>query len=279
MISGKRIVITGGTSGIGKALLDILAQGEGNTIIVAARSAAKLRGHMDNVLPFVCDLSTQEGVDALFEEIEKKFAKADIFIANAGAPYYEKFDYVNWERVESIFNLNTISPMYTYAKYLEHLNGRDGHIVFTISAMGEMALPGYALYAASKFAMKGFQQAVRLEAPENLKITCIYPVSTETNFFNVGGNGVKMEKPFPVQSPEAVARAAVRAIEKGRKSVYPCPIYLPSRALMNVLPFVRSIYLKNEHCRLLRFLEFKKQLICGCIEKCKGTEENVGETG
>ena len=90
---------------------------------------------------------------------------------------------------------------------------------------------------------------------------------------------MKMEKPFPVQSPEAVARAAVRAIEKGRKSVYPCPIYLPSRALMNVLPFVRSIYLKNEHCRLMRFLEFKKQLICGCIEKCKGTEENVGETG
>lgn len=44
MISGKRIVVTGGTSGIGKALLDILAQGEGNTIVAAARSAAKLEG-------------------------------------------------------------------------------------------------------------------------------------------------------------------------------------------------------------------------------------------
>ena len=279
MISGKRIVITGGTSGIGKALLNILSGGEGNTVIAAARSAAKLSGYRDNVVPFACDLSTKEGVDALFERVEQTFDKADIFIANAGAPYYEKFDYVNWERVESIFELNTISPIYTYARYLEHLNGREGQLAFTISAMGEMALPGYALYAASKFAMKGFQQAVRLEAPENLKITCIYPVSTETNFFNLGGNGVKMEKPFPVQSPEAVARAAVRAIEKGRKSVYPCPIYLPSRTLMNVLPFIRSIYLKNEQCRLMRFLEFKKQLVCGCIEKCKGTENNVGETG
>ena len=151
------------------------------------------------------------------------------------------------------------------AKYLEHLKGREGQIVFTISAMGEMALPGYALYAASKFAMKGFQQAVRLEAPENLKMTCIYPVSTETNLFKVGGNGVEMEKPFPVQSPEAVAKAAARAIEKGKKSVYPCPIYLPSRVLMSVLPFVRSIYLKNEQCRLMRFLEFKKRMVCGCI--------------
>lgn len=164
------------------------------------------------MIPFACDLSTKEGVDALFEMMEQTFGKADIFIANAGAPYYEKFDYVNWNRVESIFELNTISPIYTYARYLEHLNGREGQLAFTISAMGEMALPGYALYAASKFAMKGFQQAVRLEAPENLKITCIYPVSTETNFFNVGGNGVKMEKPFPVQSPEAVARAAVKKI-------------------------------------------------------------------
>lgn len=265
MISGKRIVLTGATSGIGKALLNILARSEGNTIIAAARTAAKLEGQWKNVIPFACDLSTQEGVDALFETIEKNFEKADIFIANAGAPYYEKFDYVNWGRVENIFELNTISPMYTYAKYLEHLKGREGQIVFTISAMGEMALPGYALYTASKFAMKGFQQAVRLEAPENLKMTCIYPVSTETNLFKVGGNGVEMEKPFPVQSPEAVAKAAARAIEKGKKSVYPCPIYLPSRVLMSVLPFVRSIYLKNEQCRLMRFLEFKKRIVCGCI--------------
>ena len=279
MISGKRIVLTGATSGIGKALLEILARDGSNTIIAAARTAAKLEGQWKNVIPFACDLSAREGVDALFSTVESKFEKADIFIANAGAPYYEKFDYVNWNRVENIFRLNTISPMYTYARYLEHLRGREGQIVFTISAMGEMALPGYALYAASKFAMKDFQQAVRLEAPENLKITCIYPVSTETNFFKVGGEGVEMERPFPVQAPEAVAKAAVRAIEKGRKSVYPCPIYLPSRTLKSIVPLVKKLYLKNEQCRLIRFLEYKKQLIEGCIEKCKGTEQNVGETG
>ena len=149
--------------------------------------------------------------------------------------------------------------MYSYSKYLNHLNGREGHIVFTISAMGEMALPGYALYASTKFAMKGFQEAIRLDTPKSMKITCVYPVSTKTNFFNVGGAGHKVEQPFPVQTAEAVAKAAIRGVEKGRKQVYPCPVYLPSRFLMNVLPPVKRLYLKAQHNMLLRFLERKKR--------------------
>ena len=259
MITNKNIVLTGASSGIGKSILEILAAGEGNRILVACRSAAKITGFGDNVIPFSCDLSRREGVDALFETIDRTFEKADIFISNAGAPYYEVYDYVNWDRIENIFNLNTITPMYTYAKYMKHLNGREGHLAYTVSAMGEMALPGYALYASTKFAMKGFQQAIRLEMPENMKLTCIYPVSTDTNFFHVGGNGIPVERPFPVQSAEAVAKATVRAVERGKKQVYPCPVYLPSKFLMTVLPPVRSLYWKIEKGRLNRFLARKAE--------------------
>lgn len=253
MIENKNIVLTGGSSGIGKAILDRLAKGSGNKILVACRSAAGITGYGENVIPFPCDLSSREGVDSLFEKINEVFDTADLFISNAGAPYYEEFNYVNWDRIERIFNLNTVSHIYIYSRYLNYLNGRSGHLVYTISAMGEMALPGYALYASSKFAMKGFQAAVRLEGHENLKLTCVYPVSTNTNFFNVGGNGIKMEKPFPVQEPEAVADAVIKGIEKGKKSVYPCPVYLPSKILMTLVPPVKSIYLSTEKHRLERF--------------------------
>lgn len=259
MITNKNIVITGASSGIGKAILDILAAGEGNKIIVACRSAAKITGFGDNVILFGCDLSSKEGVDSLFEKIDETFDKADIFINNAGAPYYEVYDYVNWERIENIYNLNTITPTYVYAKYLKHLNGRPGHLAYTISAMGEMAIPGYALYTSTKFAMKGFQQAIRLEMPDNMKLTCIYPVSTATNFFNVGGNGIKVERPFPVQSAEGVAKATVKAIERGKKQLYPCPVYIPSKVLMTILPPVRSIYWKIERKRLDRFVARKAE--------------------
>jgi short-subunit dehydrogenase len=259
MIRNQNIVITGASSGIGKAILEMLAAKEnGNRIVAASRSIGKLTGFSENVTLFPCDLSTQEGVDALFEKAAALFPKIDVFICNAGAPYYERFDYENWERIERIFSLNTFAYMYSYSKYLNHLNGREGKLVYTISAMGEMALPGYALYAATKFAMKGFQQAIRIESPKNLKITCVYPVSTKTNFFEVGGAGHKVEQPFPVQTAEAVAKATIKGIERGRKQVYPCPVYLPSRFLMNVLPPVRSLYLKSQYRMLLRFLERKQ---------------------
>ena len=259
MIQNKTVVITGASSGIGKSILEMLAAEEHhNRIIAASRSIQKLSEFGENVTLFPCDLSAEAGVDALFAEAEKQFEKIDILICNADAPYYERYDYEDWGRIEKIFSLNTFSCMYSYSKYLNHLNGRDGHLVYTISAMGEMALPGYALYASTKFAMKGFQQAIRIESPKNLKITCVYPVSTQTNFFEVGGAGHKVEQPFPVQTAEAVAKATVKGIEKGRKQVYPCPVYLPSRFLMNLLPPVRALYLNSQHKMLLRFLERKQ---------------------
>ena len=66
MISHKNIVVTGASSGIGKSIIDELVQQEGNRILAACRRAEKVTGYGDNVIPFSCDLSTQEGVDALF---------------------------------------------------------------------------------------------------------------------------------------------------------------------------------------------------------------------
>ena len=256
-ITGKRIVITGASSGIGKCLLDKLSVDKTNTILASSRSIEKLSGYGDNVTLFNSDLSTKEGIDRLFDKADSMFSKVDLVIANAGAPYYEKMDYVNWDRISNIFSLNTASPIYTYQRYLEHLEGREGHIAFTISAMGEMAIPGYALYTATKFAMKGFQEAIRLEAPKNLKVTAVYPVSTATNFFNVGGGGVKMSKPFPVQTAEVVADRMIAGIAAGKKHIYPCRIFKPSKLLMDTVPPVRSIYWGIEKKRLNNFLARK----------------------
>ena len=106
------------------------------------------------------DCSTKEGIDKLFTVAEAAFGKIDIFYANAGFPYYEAYDYADWDRVKKMFDTNTLSPIYTYSKYVQHLNGREGHLAFTISAIGQMAMPGYAIYSASKFGLEGFQQAI-----------------------------------------------------------------------------------------------------------------------
>ena len=116
-----------------------------------------------------------------------------------------------------------------------------------------MAMPGYAVYSASKFATQGFQQAVRTEKPDNLKMTCLYPVATDTNFFVVAADGEKFEKPFPVQKPDVVARKMVSGIERGKKYVSPCFLFAVSKVLMGLFPFVRDIYWKLEYGKLVRY--------------------------
>ena len=151
-----------------------------------------------------------------------------------------------------MFRTNTISPIYTYAKYIAHLNGREGILAYTVSAIGEMAMPGYAIYSSSKFALNGFQQAIRMEKPDNLQITCLYPVATDTNFFKVA-NAVEFEKPFPVQKPSTVAKKMVKGIEKGAERVSPCGLFGLSKVLMGALPPVKTVYLNMEKAKLERF--------------------------
>ena len=252
MINGKTIVLTGASSGIGLEVLKLLVQGTENRILAVSRHAVEtLTGFAANVTPFDCDVSSPEGIETLFAKAESMFEKIDIFYANAGFPYYERYDYTDWERVEAMFRTNTFAPMYTYSRYLKHLNGRDGHLAITVSAIGQMAMPGYAVYSASKFATQGFQQAVRVEKPDNLKMTCLYPVATDTNFFVVA-NDAKFEKPFPVQKPDVVARKMVAGIEKGKKFVSPSFLFALSKVLMGICPPIRTIYWKLEYNKLLR---------------------------
>lgn len=256
MIDNKTIVLTGASSGIGFEVLKLLAAGRGNRILAVARHVDNIKYFADNVTAFACDISTQEGVDRVFAKAEELFGKIDLFYANAGFPYYEEFNYTDWDRVDAMFRTNTISPIYTYARYIQHLNGRPGILAYTVSAIGEMAMPGYAIYSSSKFALNGFQQAIRLEKPDNLQITCLYPIATDTNFFKVA-NAVEFEKPFPVQKPSVVARKMVAGIESGKERVSPSGLFGLSKVLMGVVPPVRTVYWKMETAKLERF---KKKL-------------------
>lgn len=258
MITNKKIVLTGATMGIGYEVLKLLYKGTGNEILAVARHVDKLVGFADNVIPFQCDVSSKEGVDSIFEEAERRFGKIDIFYCNAGYSYYEEFNYTDWDRVKRLYETNTLSLIYTYAKYIKHLDGRKGTLAYTLSAMGQMAMPGYAIYGSSKFAMHGFQQGIRLEMPKNLQLTCLYPVATESNFFKAA-NTIEFEKPFPMQKPEVVARKMVKGIEKGKKSVSPCALFGFSKLLMGIFPPARTIYWGMEKAKFARFKAKVKQ--------------------
>ena len=144
--------------------------------------------------------------------------------------------------------------MYSYQKCYQYLNGREGHFAITLSAIGKMAMPGYALYAASKFALQGFQEAVRLEKQKNITLTCLYPVATNTEFFKENADP-KYKKPFPMQQPQLVAKAMVKGISKKKKYVYPCKMFLLSQSLIKFFPFIRNIYWSMEYKKYKTFVD------------------------
>lgn len=258
MIKNKKIVITGASSGIGLEVMKLLAADGSNTILAVARHIDGLSRAASNIIPFAADVSNKEGIDSVFAKAEELFGTVDIFYANAGTPYFEEYDYEDWDRLSYIFELNTLGPAYTYVKYKHHLNGRPGHLVYTVSAIGEMAMPGFALYSASKFGLNGFQQGIRLEMPENMKMTCIYPVSTHTNFATVAGNGVPVDLPEPVQAVDEVASAVVKGIDECAESVYPCKIYPASKAIFTASSKIRKIYLEGEAKKFRKQIESRK---------------------
>ena len=253
----RNVVLTGANSGIGLEVLKLL-HGDGSTVIAADLKDDRISSFdQEKVIPYICDVSCKEDIDALFEFASQRFGKIDLFIANAGYNHFETMDGPGWEKIERIFLTNTISPIYSYQKYSEHLNGRDGIFSITISAMGKMAMPGFTLYSSTKFALNGFQEAVRMEKPDNIQLTCVYPVSTDTAFFD---SPAEIERPWPVQTPEHVAAKIIKGIEKGKKKVFPCKMFRLSMVLFTIFPFTRSIYLKREKKKFLRHEERLRKL-------------------
>lgn len=254
MVTNKKIVLTGANSGIGLETLKLLVEGD-NKILAADIRLDKIEKFDKNkVIPFKSDISSKEGVDALFEEADEKLGGIDILYCNAGFSYYESFTYNDWDKIDRLISTNVLSPLYSYQKYYNYLNGKEGHFAVTVSAMGKMAMPGYAVYAASKFAVQGFQQAIRLERHKNIKMTCLYPVATATAFFKENADP-KYKKPFPVQQPTVVAKAMVKGLEKKKKYVNPCKLFTISQVLMIIFPFIKNVYWNMEYKKLRYFLD------------------------
>ena len=228
-ITHKNIILTGAASGIGKALLNELLDFEGIKVIAVDLNV--IEDSSDKIIPFICDLSQQSEVDRLFEFALMQFQAVDIFIANAGFAYYEVIEKPDWQRIEKIFQVNVFSPIYAFQKMKELNFGREYSVLITSSAMAKLAIPGYALYGATKAALDRFEDAYRFENQDFGHLSLVYPIATKTNFFNRYANfsGREVSVPFPASSPEEVAKAIIKGILNNKTHIYPSRLFQISR--------------------------------------------------
>ena len=249
-LAQKRIVLTGASAGIGKALLDLLVQRDVQ-VVAADLLPEKIREVPGQVFPLRCDVSAQSEVDALFDSALEILGHIDIFIANAGFAYYEKLEQEDWGHIHKIVSTNLISPIYSIEKMRRLNRNREYLVVVNASAMAKLAMPGYALYSATKAALDSFAAAYRLELDDRGKLILVYPIATSTGFFKHAGADIPVA--WPVQSAAVVAQSIIKGIENETPSVYPSKIFEGILLLQRFNPLVPYLYTKVEQARFKRW--------------------------
>jgi short-subunit dehydrogenase len=249
-LNGKRIVLTGASSGIGKEILKSLLAYDVKVVAVG-RNSSKINKVNNKVIPFSCDISKKEEVDRLFDFALEKLGKIDIFIANAGFGVCEDIKEADWDHIDDIFRTNVFSPIYSLEK-MRVLNGnRKYAVVITCSAVSEIPLPGYSLYCATKHALNGFGRVFQYETKENEMISLIYPIATKTEFFKRAADQAPV--PWPVQVPEKVAESVIKGIQKEKRFIYPSKYFAVTRVFSRIFPFTNTIYAKIQKRKFLKW--------------------------
>lgn len=247
-LHGKRIILTGAASGIGQSLLGQLSTYDAQIVAADRAPVESISPGQAIIHPFMCDVSQQAQVDDLFTFAQNLMGGVDIFIANAGFAYYEVFQQANWQRIENIFAVNVLSPLYTTIKMRELHPAEPYTVVLLASAMAKLALPGYAIYGGTKAAIDRFSQSYRFEIPSNGHLMVVYPIATRTAFFQTANRGTPV--PFPSQTADHVARCIVDGLKRDAKTVFPSRLFWVG---WHFLPFWRGLYQRIEAWRFRRW--------------------------
>ncbi|HBI81480.1 MAG TPA: short chain dehydrogenase [Bacteroidales bacterium] len=223
--SGKVVIITGASSGIGKALAFEFSK-YNTKLVLAARNldelnviAKQLHEQGIEVLPVRTDVSSESDCKNLVEQAVKQFGRVDILVNNAGVSMRALFKDVDLKVIRQLMEVNFWGTVYCTKFALPYLLESKGSVVGVSSIAGFHGLPGRSGYSASKFAINGFMETLRIEnLKNNLHVMIAAPGFTATNvrFSALTANGtpqgISPRDEKNMMTPEEVAKIIVRGI-------------------------------------------------------------------
>lgn len=218
---GKRVLITGGAAGIGRALAERLAPTGAHLLLAdrdrepLAAAVEALRAAGATVEGHVLDVTDGSAILRARDEIHAAGGPIDVLVNNAGVVFGGAFLSVPLERHLTTFGVNTVGLVAMTHAFLPDLIGRaDAHLVNLASAAGLVGLPMGSTYAASKWAVIGFSESIRLELArlghEQVKVTTVCPLFVSTGLFE----GARPPRTTSMLTPTRLAREIVEAVEQ-----------------------------------------------------------------
>ena len=205
--SGKRVLVTGASSGIGAELAVRLAA-LGATVGICARREAELavtlqacQAHSPSSQMWLCDMASETDVDALAAGVLDSFGGVDLLVNNAGIPRRKHVSELDYATVESVMRINYLSAIQLTLHVLPGMLERgDGRIVNVSSIAAPLSSPGESSYDASKAALASFSEAMAMDLWfDGIKVMVVYPGVVDTPLFDVPDND-----PLPASAPERI---------------------------------------------------------------------------
>jgi 3-dehydrosphinganine reductase len=231
----KTVVITGGSSGIGLSLAEQLAGLSARVVLVARRPAlleearAKIlaRHASASVKTVPLDISDEEATQRAMSDLADS-EPIDVLVNNAGVVLPGRFLDLPMKEFRQMMDVNYFGMVHMCKAVLPRMTARStGHVVNVSSLAGVMGIYGYTAYAASKFAVVGFSQALRGEMwPHGVRVSVCLPPDTDTPQLAFENQHKPAETKaiagtVKTLSPEAVATAMVQGMARGQFEIYP----------------------------------------------------------
>jgi short-subunit dehydrogenase len=242
------ILITGASSGIGEATARKFAK-EGYRVVLAARRFDRLQNLAEQIaaaggqaLPVEADVANLEDIQRLVHAVIENFGQIDVLFNNAGFGRLDWLENLDPSRdIEAQINVNLLGVIQTTRQVLPiMLEQHKGHIVNMASAAGLIASPTYTIYAASKFAVRGFTEALRREVGVyGIHVTAIFPGGVATEFKSHTGAKRKTGITTPNRirlSADQVADVVWKVVAHPKRTVVIPGIYRLAVGLNAVLP-------------------------------------------
>ncbi len=232
-LRGKTVIITGASSGIGKALAYRFAM-EGANLVLAARQYALMceiaqdieQKHQVKAIAVATDVSNEEYCKHLINEALRVFSKIDILVNNAGISMRALFVDMDLSVMKEVMDVNFWGTVYCTKYALPEIIKSKGSVVAISSVAGYKGLPGRSAYSASKFAIHGFLESIRNENRKTgIHVMLACPGFTATNIRKTArakDGSIQGESPLnesKMMSAEAVAKIIVRDLIKRKNNI------------------------------------------------------------
>jgi short-subunit dehydrogenase len=225
-LSGKHVLVTGASAGIGAALAEGFAK-RGATVGICARRADKLdavlercRVHTPESRAWTVDLADLDGLASFARKASSELGGIDVLVNNAGIPKRKPVFALTPEIVESVMSLNYFSPVRLTLALLDEIVARSGRLVYVSSVAARLSPPAESAYAASKSALSTWAECLQVDLRDTaVKLHVVYPGIIDTELFHLPDNDPLPDTGVEMLPVDAMVEPVLTMIEHDRLEV------------------------------------------------------------